>query len=155
MELKVLVSAPKKESEKENQSIYVDDPNIDLECCAYLYPKVYEEIFGEKKKESPQNKQRLSVIKITKCNRKIYRKYVTKPLTGLKKNVIVISPNSCQQLGFTTNEVEKKVCVSKSWWFPFYLYHSNSATRISFRVGMISLLVGLIGLILSVISIIF
>ena len=36
MELKVLVDASKKESEKENHSIYVDDPNIDLECCAYL-----------------------------------------------------------------------------------------------------------------------
>ena len=50
MKLKVLVDASKKESEKENQSIYVDDPNIDLECCAYLYPKVYEKIFRKKKK---------------------------------------------------------------------------------------------------------
>ena len=52
MELKVLVDASKKESEKENHSIYVDDPNIDLECCAYLYPKVYEKIFRKKKNHS-------------------------------------------------------------------------------------------------------
>ena len=64
LKMKVLLAAYKKESEKENYSIYVDDPNIDLECCAYLHPTVYKKIFRKKKKEASQSDQRLSIIKI-------------------------------------------------------------------------------------------
>ena len=150
LKMKVLLAAFKKESEKENYSIYVDDPNIDLECCAYLHPTVYEKIFRKKKKEASQSDQRLSIMKIKNSNRCIYRKYSGKTVEGLTHDYIVISGNSAQQLNFEKDE-EKIVTVSKGYWLPFYWYHSNSATRMSFRIGMLGFATGLTGIILSII----
>lgn len=149
LKMKVLLAAYKKESEKKNYSIYVDDPNIDLECCAYLHPTVYEKIFRKKKKEASQSDQRLSIMKIKNSNRCIYRKYSGKTIEGLTHDYIVISGNSAQQLNFEKDE-EKIVTVSKSYWLPFYWHHTNSATRISFRIGMWGLLIAIIGLGLSI-----
>ena len=150
LKMKVLLAAYKKESEKKNYSIYVDDPNIDLECCAYLYPTVYEKIFRKKKKEASQSDQRLSIMKIKNSNRCIYRKYTGKSVDGLTQDYIVISGNSKQQLKFDEGK-ENIVTVSKGCWLPFYWYHSNSATRMSFRIGMLGFATGLTGIILSII----
>ena len=151
LKMKVLSAVPKLESAEEGKSIFVDDPNIDLECCAYLQAKAYKEIFNKKKKDASQSNQRLSVLKVKYDNRCIYRKYASKPIEGLKKDCIAISGNSEQQLNLPRNG-ERTVTVSKSYWLPFYWHHTNSATRISFRIGMWGLLIAIIGLVLSVIK---
>lgn len=133
-------------------SVCVDSFDIDSECCAYFQANAYKDIFKKKKQDAPQNEQRLSVVKICRCDRKIYRKYVAKSPTGLKKDDIVISLNASQQLGIKKEDTDKYVCVMKSYWLPFYWYHSNSATRISFRVGLVSMFIGLLGVVLSVVS---
>lgn len=150
--MKVLLPVDTDEKVTEGISVCVDSFDIDSECCAYFQANAYKDIFKKKKKDAPQNEQRLSVVKICRCNRKIYRKYITKSPKGLTKDDIVLSLNACQQLGIKKDDTDKNVCVMKSWWFPFYWYHSNSATRISFRVGLISLFIGLLGVVLSVVS---
>lgn len=150
---KVLLLVNSENKPDENGTIYIDNIDVESECCAYLYSKTYSVIFGNKKKETTQSKQRLSVIKICSCNKKIYRKYVGVAVKNFQERNIALSANACQQLMLNPRKQESYVCISKGWWFPFYWYHSNSATRISFRIGLISLLVGLIGVVLSIVSI--
>lgn len=152
--MKVLLPVDTDEKVTEGISVCVDSFDIDSECCAYFQASAYQDIFNKKKQDVSQSEQRLSVVKICRGKRKIYRKYVAKSPKGLTKDYIVLSLNACQQLGIKRYDIDKEVRVTKSWWFPFYWYHSNSATRVSFRVGLISLFIGLLGIGLGVLSII-
>lgn len=131
----------------EPHSIVFDEP-LDSEALVLFNPNgTYEEIFGEKKKDTSQARQRLSVVKITKWDRTIYRQYLGKSFEGLDTNSIGLSPNAWQQLGLDASQ-NKEVNVTKGCLFPFYWYHSNSATRVSFRMGIIAIAISIIGIIL-------
>ena len=129
-----------------------DEPTIDLEARALFNSKdTYQKIFGPKKKDSSQAKQRLSVVRIAKEKRKIFRQYSGRAISFGKSiessKCVGLSPNSWQQLCLDSCN-DKEVVVSKSWWFPFFWNHSNSATRVSFRVGMMGLALAIVGIIL-------
>lgn len=150
--MKVLFIVDAEDKVIAGHSVCVDSFDIDSECCAYFQANAYKDIFKKKKQDVSQSEQRLSVVKICRGKRKIYRKYVAKSPKGLTKDYIVLSLNACQQLGIKRYDINKEVTVVKSYWFPYYWYHSNSATRISFRVGLISMFIGLLGVVLSVVS---
>ena len=125
------------------------EPAIDSEAMALFNAKdTYSDIFGPKKKDSTQVKQRLSVIKISNGKRKIFRQYAGRAIPINKKSV-GLSPNSWQQLCMDSSK-DKEVVVCKSWWFPFFWNHSNSATRVSFRIGIIGLALAIVGIVVSI-----
>ena len=126
------------------------DPNLDREALAIFNSIEYVDIFGEYKKNMKPYKQRLSVVRISNDDRKIYRKFQSHSITGLGNDCIGISPNSFTELGLE-EKGNQCVRVKKSYWLPFFWYHSNSATRVSFRFGLMALIVGIIGCILTIV----
>lgn len=139
---------------KEQNCIAFDEP-LDAEALALFTSKgTYKPIFDVKKKEAKQAKQRLSVVKITHGKRKIWRQYAGRGISfGKDSNSsksVGLSPNSWQQLCLDDDD-NKDVLVTKGWWFPFFWNHSNSATRISFRIGIIGLALAIAGIVLSIV----
>lgn len=129
--------------------ITFDDPLIDNEGLALFCSNgVYEILFGKKKKNAEQDRQRLSVVKIKKGNRCIYRKFAARPIVGLDSKSVGLSPNSWQQLQLNNDNI---VEVTPSCSFPFFWYHPNSATRVSFRMGILSISLAIIGIVLSIV----
>ena len=127
-----------------------DDPNLDMEALAVFNAMEYKDIFHQYKKEKSQRLQRLSVVRISKDGRSIYRKYQSHSITGLGNDCIGLSPDSFTELGLEEKD-NQRVRVKKSYWLPFFWYHSNSATRVSFRFGLIALIVAIIGCLLTIV----
>ena len=123
--------------------------DLDTESKALFHPGRYQDIFGKTKKSSNQRRQRLSVVRIKYGKRVIYRSFQARSITGLDKNSIGLSPNACQELGIEPNG--EKVTVRKGCLGGYFWEHPNSATRVSFRIGSLSLLVGLISLIVGLV----
>ncbi len=134
-----------------NQNIVVyNEPEIDSEALALFNSKdTYESIFGENKKNSPQSKQRLSVVKISNGRRSIYRQYAGRAIK-INTNSVGLSCNSWQLLCLK-DDIDNCVVVTESWWFPFFWNHSNSATRVSFRIGVIGLALAIVGIVVSIV----
>lgn len=138
----------------EQYCISYDEP-LDEEALALFTSKgTYKPIFHVKKKEAKQAKQRLSVVKISHGKKVIYRQYAGRGISFGKdiesSKCVGLSPNSWQQLCLDDSD-NKNVLVTKGWWFPFYWNHSNSATRVSFRIGIMGLALAIIGIVVSVI----
>lgn len=129
--------------------ILCHDRDLDTESKALFCSRSYQDIFGQTKKNSKQKRQRLSVIRIQYGKRKIYRSFQTRGITGLNEDCIGLSPNACQELGIEPNG--EKVSVRKGCSWGYFWNHPNSATRVSFRIGLPSLFVGLISLIIALI----
>lgn len=128
-----------------------DEPDIDTECLALFQPGNYEDLFGSAKKDMPQCKQRLSVVKISSLNRVIYRQFAGRAILDLKDDCIGLSPNAWQLLQLDLRKCPcAEVKVEKGCKFMFYWRHSNSATRISFKLGLISIALAVVGIILTV-----
>lgn len=130
--------------------VVFDEREIDSEALALFNSNnTYAPIFGETRQNSPQSRQRLSVVKITNGKRKIYRQYAGRAIS-INTNSVGISCNSWQQLCLK-NGIDNCVVVTKSWWFPFFWNHSNSATRVSFRIGIIGLALAIAGIVSSIV----
>lgn len=138
---------------KEENVVFHDEPTIDIEAMALFAPKVYKDIFEETRGTAKQSRQRLSVVKITKGDRCIYRQYVGRSYMQKENdnNRVGLSTNSWQQLCLEDQD-NKVVTVSKGCLFPFYWYHPHSATRISFKLGLYSVGLAVIGIIVSIIG---
>lgn len=123
--------------------------DLDTESKALFHPGSYQDIFGKTKKSSNQRRQRLSVVRIKYGERVIYRSFQARSITRLDNNSIGLSPNACQELGIEPKG--EKVTVRKGCLGGYFWKHPNSATRVSFRIGSLSLLVGLISLIVGLV----
>lgn len=136
---------------KEPDIVAYKESAIDSEAMALFNSKdTYSNIFGPQRKDSSPAKQRLSVVKIanTYGKRKIFRQYAGRSIPINTKSV-GLSPNSWQQLCMDSSK-DKEVVVCKSWWLPFFWNHSNSATRVSFRIGIIGLALAIVGVVVSI-----
>ena len=134
--------------EKKNEKNYVicDDCALDSEGRAVFNPQAFKDIFGTKKSEMSQSKQRGCVVRIANGNRKIFRKFQAHSVDDLKKDCVALSLNAWYELGIAKND-PPTVSVKKSWFFPYFLHHPNSATRISFKLGILALFFAIIGII--------
>lgn len=124
------------------------------EDCAYMLPKSYEEIFGKKRSESNRHKRRLSVVKITNSDMhtSIYRKYVfSTRFTGMKEADIVLHPSSIRELSENEKIVGNKVQVRPGCALCYYWNHPLHATRISAKLGIISVALALLSILLTII----
>lgn len=125
-----------------------------LEDCAYLLPKSYEQIFGKKRSESNRHKRRLSVVKITNSdtNKSIYRKYVFNTrFTGMKEADIALHPSSIRELGENGKIVGNEVKVRPGCALCYYWNHPLHATRISAKLGIISIALAILSILLTII----
>lgn len=128
--------------------ILCHDRDLDTESKALFCSGSYKVIFGQTKMSSNQKRQRLSVVKIKCGKRVIYRSFQARSIIGLNEDCIGLSPNACQELGIEPNG--EKAVVRKGCIWGYFWNHPNSVTRVSFRIGLPSLLVGLISLLLAI-----
>ena len=145
---KITMQAVKVLRRTPQENCIISDENLDFDALALFNSSVYKTIFKKPKKDTTQSKQRLSVVKITTGERTIYRQYAGRGVITNEK-MIGLSPNAWQQL--CLDNADNEVTVTKSWWFPFYWYHSYSATRVSFRMGIIAIAISIAGIIISIV----
>ena len=139
-------------SDKETEPcLAFDESLIDSEGLALFTPKgSYYRIFKKDKGKTSQRKQRLSTIRISCGKRKIYRQYAARSIDKLVGGCVGLSPNSWQQL--LLKEVPAKIVrVEKCCNFWFFWNHPNSATRISYKLGIIGALLAIISISLSIV----
>lgn len=140
----------KNESDEDDYCVACDEPLIDIEGLALFTPKgSYRRIFTKNKGETSQRKQRLSTVKISFGNRKIYRQYAAKPAFKLIGGCVGLSPKSWQQL-LLKDVADQKVRIEKCSSFWFFWNHPNSATRVSYKLGIIGALLAIISITISI-----
>lgn len=95
-------------------------------------------------------------IKITSeaSGKSIYRSCFGLNAKNFTNEYIALTSDSVRKLKLSKehSKGEVTVCIKSSWWLPFFWYHPFHATRISMRIGVISVIIGLVGVILSIIS---
>ena len=143
-----------KRNDRNDPNCIVKDESLDAEALVFFNSNgTYNQFFKTNKKDTNQTKQRLSVLKISHGKRTIYRQYAGRGMSFGEdidsSKCVGLSPNSWQQLCLDSSD-DKEVTLNRSWWFPFFWKHSNSATRISFRIGVIGLVLAIIGIILPI-----
>ena len=123
-----------------------------LEDSAYMSSASYREIFGKNRSRANRFMKRLAVVKIhsSKTKRSIYRKYVYSPLfAGLNNSSIALNPSSIRELGDNDELVGRPITVSPGSVFLYYWNHPFHATRISMKLGIVSIFLALTSIALS------
>lgn len=128
---------------EDNKVLYINpyDSMAELDNRVLVYSKTHCSIC--------RNKSNFVKIKSDKSKRSIYRICTAQAAKGFGKNYAALTINSMHKL-----EVEKAfkkgedvdISISRTWWLPFYWNHPFHATRISMRIGLISIILGLIGI---------
>ncbi len=129
---------------------------LDLEDTVYMSSGAYQEIFGKARKEMCRSMKQLSVVKISNpdSGEVIYRKYEYNPsFNGVGDDMIVLHPASIRELASdegNSSLVGKEVDVSRGCCFLYFWNHPFHATRISMRLGVISILMAVLSILTSI-----
>lgn len=139
------------EFEDERDNIVVDTWNV------YTTNDVFAKVFGKKAKEFSTYLKKKKVIKITSENTKkpIYRFWNGAPLGAKAKDTLFLDKNAKYDLlSNTSKNSDIDVVISKGTKFSFFWNHYDHATRISFKLALLSLILGIISFIFGIFSII-
>ena len=103
-----------------------------------------------------KGKSKYIKIKSLSTNKCIYRLCCAESAQEFTNDYIALTIGSIAKLG-VKKELQNKstfVEISMSWWLPFFWYHPFHATRISMRLGILSIVLGLISIFISILSLI-
>lgn len=121
--------------------------NID---AVFLAPKDYELIFGFKKAKMSLAKKRLSVIRISFDGKHISRRYLGESKLKCTECAALNYSSLLELVNESSSEViGHEVTLSKGSRFDYYWNHPFHATRISFRLGIISIALAVISIFIS------
>ncbi|MBR2026487.1 MAG: hypothetical protein IKA07_05060 [Alistipes sp.] len=124
----------------------------------------FEKIFGVPKYQYFQRKcnfsRRLPIVKVSYKDRSIYRrvellsvdKFTSKCAALTNKSLGELSRIEKQKNGeirVDRPDDKSEVLITRGCRFMYYWHHPNSATRMSFRIGLPSLIIGVISLLCS------
>lgn len=132
----------------------------DYEEVAVVHTNMFAKIFGKRKGEIPR---KLPIVKISYGNKCIYRRIELVSCDDFCEGIVAMTYKS---MGELTNchyddKREKKlerikegneVEVRPAYSLNYYWHHPNSATRMSFRIGVPSLMIGVVSLILGLVA---
>lgn len=124
----------------------------DVDGDVLIVSNCYNEVFKTCKKNASDSKKRLSIVKIAANGKSIYRTCRCVSATGFISDYVALSPNSIMLLNDKDGNGPKEVKLSEGGKLPFYLYHPDKAVRISFKLGLLSVLLGLVSIAISVLS---
>lgn len=137
--------------------LYMDRDNY--EDAALLQNGMYKVIFNLPKYRSIN---RLPIVKISYKSKSIYRRVELNSACGFVTNILALTPKSITELtnvviNSTSIKSDRpqngaKLTITVGCAVMYYWCHPNSATRMSFRLGLPSLIVGLISIVVSIIS---
>ena len=127
----------------------------DHQDVVWFNSKQYAEIFKKKRSVDPHNKL-LAVTRLKYKDRILRRRYLCDQTLCLADNQVGLTSESIRILfDGKTNPSQELITISKgNIWdvFMYYWNHPFHATRISFKLGVISLIVGVIPFVVSLIS---
>ena len=116
---------------------------------AVFQSNAYFDIFGFTRKRSNTDKKRLSIVKISANGESIHRAFKSEAVDGIKKDMVGLTPSSIRLLIGKDGKNPTEVEVEKGRMFPFYWEHPDKAIRISFKLGLLSLMLGLTSIVFS------
>ena len=123
----------------------------DYDDVAFLNNHTYSTIFGETRAKSSDEKKLLSVVKIKYKSKSIHRAY--RCSANMTMNTVALTQNS-QRLLFGSLTNTDDVTILKGSKFIYFWNHPFHATRISMRLGVVSVALAIFSIVLAVISII-
>lgn len=131
----------------------------DCEDVAVLQTSMFSKIFDKPKY---QYKRQLPIVKISYKTKSIYRRMELSAANGFVADIIALTPKSISDLTNTVvsgNEMKgdrpqkgTNITITSGCSFMYYWHHPNSATRMSFQIGVPSLIIGVISLLASICS---
>lgn len=128
---------------------YIED-NQDV---AWFYNKEYQELFGIKRSLDHRNKL-LAIVRLEYNGKVIRRRYKYDSSLRIKGNQVGLTSESIRILFDDMDNVyQEEILVSKGNFIDtimFYWNHPFHATRISFKVGLPSLVISVVSLLLSI-----
>lgn len=121
----------------------------------YTSNDIHEKVFGEKAGSITKYPWKKRIIKITSKATKlsVYRIWRGVPAYVTSKDILYIDNNAKYSLINDRNNNEVEVVLSKGCRFGYYWNHFDNATRVSFKLGFVSVILGIISLILGAWSI--
>ncbi len=141
--------------EGDSNIVYVPESYycLEIEDSAFFSPGNYKSIFGKERKEEGKKRKLIAIVRIQNGRHVIYRKYMyDRNIVGLYDNEhIGLTFSSLRLLAAKGQDAYsvKKVDVLPGSWFMYYCNHPFHATRVAFRVGLISLIISFASLILT------
>ena len=124
----------------------------DVDGEVLMISNCYKDVFEKRKKNTDDSKKRLSIVKITANGKSIHRSYKCVSAAGFISDYVALSPNSIMLLNDKDGKEPKEAELCEGSWFPFYWYHPDKAVRLSFKLGLTSLLMGFISIVISIIG---
>lgn len=115
----------------------------------YLTSHLYEEIFGKSKKSSSNCQKQLSIVKISANGQSIHRAYKSTSAANFTKNYAALTTKSISFLTDSNGHETQVVTLSKGSCFLFYWSHPDIAIRLSFKLGLLSVILGLLSILLT------
>ena len=137
----------------------VDYSSPDYDDKIVLHGDVFRDLYDMPRYKAPMNLKLLAVIKITSKNGvSIHRAFHgRKNISDMTKSHVGLTSNSIRLLNGDGDDPDfiDQVSISKGCLFLYYWNHPFHATRISMRIGIISILIGIFSIILSIIVLCF
>ena len=125
----------------------------ELDGYVLLHSSCYKDIFGKTKTNSSDNSKRTSIVKIKTSEKTIYREFKGFTLTGFDANMVALSPNSLYLLNLSNSIESSELKLTPGCILPFYWFHPDKSIRLSFKMGLLSIILGVISLVLGVLSV--
>lgn len=143
------------EVQDDGKNLYVERIQEEsLEDSVYMSPLSYKAIFNKKRSDDTGSRRRLAVVKITSplTRRSIYRKYVfCQDYSGITDKNLALHPSSIRELGDNETIVGSDVIVSRGCVLCYFWKHPFHATRISTKLGIISILLAIISIAITIV----
>ena len=135
--------------DSEREDISVDTWNV------YTSNHIFKEIFGKNEKDFKTFAKKRKVIKITSLdtNQSIYRFWNGAPLGAKTKDTLFLDKNAKYDLLADKNNNIANIIISKGTKLSFYLKHYDHMVRVSFKLGLWSVIIGIVSFIIGIISI--
>ncbi len=142
--------------------VYVEslERSNDIADIALLSNRAYGKIFGKNRSEETGERRLVSVVRITRGDKVIRRMYrYDSSVSGIGTFDIALTMSSIGLLtksgGRADNILGEDVKVTKgNMWdvHEYYLNHPSQATRISYKLGMLSVVLALLSIVLTIIQ---
>lgn len=142
--------------------LYLD--SVSYEDAAIFNTDMFDKIFGERKYQYQSRRfvGLLPIVKISYKRRTIYRRVELVSKTNFTNDIVALPPKAIGELtnmvnnnGYITADrplTGDMLKITPGCTFGFYWNHPNSATRVSYRLGLPSLLIGITSFAIGIIS---
>ncbi|MBQ7741429.1 MAG: hypothetical protein IJT90_00665 [Bacteroidaceae bacterium] len=144
---------PKNNSLSKRPHLYVSESASDLsDAYVYLCGRDFREIFGTRHGDSLKYSRTIPVVKISRGKKRIYRQFRCLNIQGFSQYA-GLSYTSLLGISYSNEDMKNinTVELSPGNILSYYSNHPFHATRVSFQIGIISIIISFLSCALSLI----